>query len=74
MLCVLDYDEPETVTVNDLIYTRGAEGWRLAKSSYPKLRLAPDWVRDQLTCAGLEVAHHIGGTGGTWLTVATASR
>ena len=74
MLCVLEYDEPETVTVNDLIYTRGAEGWQLAKSSYPKLRLAPDWVCDQLTYAGLDIGHHSAGAGGMWTTVATAPR
>lgn len=74
MLCVLDYDEPETVTVNDLIYIRGAEGWQLAKSSYPKLRLAPDWVCDRLTCAGLDVGHHSAGAGGVWTTVATPPR
>ncbi len=74
MLCVLEYDEPEAVTVNDLIYTRGAEGWQLAKSSYPKLRLAPDWVCGQLTCAGLDVGHHSGGAGGMWTTVTTAPR
>ena len=74
MLCVLEYDEPETVTVNDLIWTRGADGWQLAKSSHSKLRLAPDWVRDQLTCAGLDVGHHSAGAGGMWTTVATAPR
>ena len=74
MLCVLEYDKPETVTVNDLIYIRRAEGWQLAKSSYSKLRLAPDWVRDQLTCAGLGVGHHSAGAGGMWTTVAAAPR
>ena len=74
MLCVLDYEDAETVTVNDLIYARGAEGWQLSKSSYPKLRLAPDWVRDCLPRAGLNVSHHSAGAGGMWATVATTSR
>ena len=42
MLCALDCDAAETVTANDLVYTRSAEGWQLHKSSYQKLRIAPD--------------------------------
>ena len=74
MLCILEYEDPEAVTVNDLIYARSAEGWQLTKSSYPKLRLAPDWVRDHLAGAGLNIGHHSAGAGGMWSTVATASR
>jgi hypothetical protein len=70
MLCVLDFDEPETVTVTDLIYRREAAGWELRKSSYPKLRLAPGWIRDQLEAAGLEIAIHRVGAGGMWTTLA----
>jgi len=70
MLCALDYQEPDTVTVNDLVYTHGPEGWELHKSSYPKLRLSPDWLRDQLGAAGLAIVHHDPGAGGMWSTVA----
>ncbi len=70
MLCALDYEDPDTVTVNDLIYTRGAGGWELHKSSYPKLRLAPDWLRDQLITAGFSIPHHSPGARGMWSTVA----
>ncbi len=70
MLCALDYQEPDTVTVNDLVYTHGPEGWELHKSSYPKLRLSPDWLRDQLGAAGLAIVHRDPGAGGMWSTVA----
>jgi len=70
MLCVLDFDAPETVSVNDLVYTRGPEGWELHKSSYPKLRLAPAWIQAQLAAAGLKIAVHEVGPGGMWTTLA----
>lgn len=71
MLCFLEEAAPETVTVNDLVYSRETTGWDLHKSSYRKLRLSPDWLRDQLTAAGLTVGHHRLGQGGMWATVAT---
>lgn len=70
MLCVLDYDQPEAVTVNDLIYTRDTEGWALHKSSYQKLRLAPDWIQAQLAATDLSIAHHRRQPSGMWSTVA----
>jgi SAM-dependent methyltransferase len=56
MTCFLEYTSPATVQVHDLIYTRdGAKGgWALEKSSYPKLRLSPAWVAEELNAAGLE--------------------
>lgn len=71
MLCALDYEQPETVTVTDLVYLRGAEGWELHKSSYPKLRINPDWLCDQLVAAGLSVIDHSRAPSGVWSTVAT---
>ncbi len=44
-----------TVTVHDLLQQREGSSWRLRVSSYPKLRLAPQWVADQLTALGLAV-------------------
>jgi len=70
MLCALDY-APDTVTVSDLVYTRGDIGWELHKSSYQKLRLAPDWVAEQVAAAGLDVTHHSPLERGMWSTVAT---
>jgi SAM-dependent methyltransferase len=71
MLCVLDYPDSDTVTVTDLIYTHVDDGWELHRNSYPKLRLAPDWLCSQLTAAGLQIARHGPGAGGMWQTVAT---
>ncbi|MCP2237272.1 class I SAM-dependent methyltransferase [Prauserella halophila] len=72
MLCALDYDTPETVTVNDLVYTRTAEGWELHKSSYPKLRIAPDTLVQRIEAAGLTVTHHAPESNGMWSTVAAS--
>ena len=47
MVCYLEY-EPQTVVVTDLIHVRDGDGWSLRKSSYRKLRLAPDHVAAQL--------------------------
>ena len=55
MTCFLEYLNPEQVLVNDLIYTRTEDGWSLNKSSYPKLRLSPAWLAEQLSAAGLIV-------------------
>ncbi len=55
MTCFLEYATPDQVIVNDLIYTRAENGWSLNKSSYPKLRLSPEWLAQQLTTAGLVI-------------------
>jgi len=55
MTCFLEY-HPDVVQVHDLVNIREAQGtWRLAKSCYPKLRLAVDAVRCALVQAGLHV-------------------
>lgn len=52
MTCFLE-DEGDAVRVHDLIHSKTPEGtWRLDKSSYRKLRLAPSWVTGQLAEAG----------------------
>jgi SAM-dependent methyltransferase len=55
MTCFLEYLTSDTVQVHDLIYTRTPSGWTLESGSYPKLRLSPAWVAEQLTAAGLQV-------------------
>jgi SAM-dependent methyltransferase len=56
MICFLEYQSPETVVVNDLIYAREADGrWALHKSSYQKLRLSLEWVRGRIEAAGLSI-------------------
>lgn len=53
--CFLEYTTPATVVVHDLVYSRTPSGWHFDKSSYPKLRLSPSWVADELKAAGLEL-------------------
>src|SRR5262249_1008809 len=60
--CVLEY-ERHTVKVHDLVWTRRPEGWRLQKSMYRKLRLAPRRVAARLAAAGFPVERH-GAPGG----------
>ncbi len=57
MTCFLDFreDEPDSVTVTDLIHVRGDAGWTLSKSSYRKLRLAVEWVKAELARCGLKL-------------------
>ncbi len=53
MTCFLEY-EPETVKVHDLVYKKENDQWRCHKSFYRKLRLATDWVLEQLSEAGFK--------------------
>ena len=58
MTCFLESSpqDPDHVLVHDLIYTRAENGsWALNKSCYPKLRLSPQWLMQQLTAARLLV-------------------
>jgi 2-polyprenyl-3-methyl-5-hydroxy-6-metoxy-1,4-benzoquinol methylase len=55
LTCYLEYADT-TVTVHDLLHQReNGAAWQLRVSSYPKLRLAPQWVIEQLTSLGLTV-------------------
>jgi SAM-dependent methyltransferase len=62
LTCFLEY-AGATVLVHDLVHERGAAGWRLSVSSYPKLRLDPQAVVARLASAGLLV-HRDSGPGG----------
>lgn len=57
LTCFLDYLDEDTVLVHDLLHTRRADTWDLKTSSYPKLRLSPEWLADQCRAAGLAVRH-----------------
>lgn len=57
MTCVLDY-EAEHVAVTDLVHTRDALGWTLAKSSYRKLRLSPSDVGNWMEAVGFRVTRN----------------
>jgi SAM-dependent methyltransferase len=70
MLCFLDYAADDVVAVHDVIYTHADGGWEMQASSYPKLRLAPAWIIDRLSDAGLQVTHHQQQPSGIWATVA----
>jgi len=54
LTCYLEYAD-STVTVHDLLHQREGGSWRLRVSSYPKLRLAPEWVVESLSSLGLSV-------------------
>lgn len=54
LTCFLEYADA-TVTVHDLLHQREGSSWRLRVSSYPKLRLSPQWVAEQLSALGLIV-------------------
>lgn len=68
LTCFLEY-EPETVRVHDLLYVRDDQGWSFRKSSYRKLRLAPERVVAALCDAGFEMQHSAP-AGRLWATVA----
>jgi SAM-dependent methyltransferase len=55
MMCFLEFENAESVVVHDLVYVRQATGWSLNKSSYRKLRLGVDWIRQELSDAGFTV-------------------
>jgi SAM-dependent methyltransferase len=54
MTCFLEY-HPGVVVVHDLVHTRKDGAWQLAKSCYPKLRLAVDDVSGELARAGFDI-------------------
>jgi 2-polyprenyl-3-methyl-5-hydroxy-6-metoxy-1,4-benzoquinol methylase len=66
LTCFLEYGE-STVTVHDLLHERTTTGWTLRVSSYPKLRLRPDWTRAALERLGLVVSLDNGPRGMTRL-------
>ncbi len=52
--CFLEY-EPEHVKVNDMIYTKSQDGWKLDVSCYSKLRIPMEWVRRELSDLGFTI-------------------
>jgi SAM-dependent methyltransferase len=62
LTCFLEYF-PDHVRVHDLLHRRTADGWRLEKSWYPKLRLAQADVERWLAADGFTLAH-VGNTRG----------
>jgi 2-polyprenyl-3-methyl-5-hydroxy-6-metoxy-1,4-benzoquinol methylase len=62
LTCHLEYSDT-TVTVHDLLHQHEGGSWRLRVSSYPKLRLAPQWVAERLSSLGLSVHRDAGPAG-----------
>lgn len=62
LTCFLEYGEA-TVQVHDVLHERDGGGWRLRLSSYPKLRLSPEWVVTALTSLGFTVRREPGISG-----------
>jgi SAM-dependent methyltransferase len=54
LTCHLLYGD-RTVQLTDVVHERTEDGWRLASSSYEKLRLAPGRVAELLRAQGFEV-------------------
>jgi SAM-dependent methyltransferase len=59
LTCFLEYGD-QHVTVHDVLTQREHGAWRQRVSSYPKLRLAPDWVVALLTAQGFAVRREAG--------------
>ncbi|WP_030714934.1 class I SAM-dependent methyltransferase [Streptomyces sp. NRRL F-2580] len=64
LTCFLEYVDDDTVMVHDLLHTRSEGKWRLQVGSYPKLRLAADWLSGEARRAGLHVRHAAAGPRG----------
>ncbi len=52
--CFLEY-EAEHVKVNDMIYTKSQDTWKLDVSCYRKLRIPQEWVRRELSELGFTI-------------------
>jgi SAM-dependent methyltransferase len=59
LTCFLEH-EATRLRVHDVLYERGADGWSLRVSSYPKLRLDPDELLRSLQDRGLETRREAG--------------
>lgn len=55
MTCFLEFDQPDSVQINDLVYFREGSQWKLEKSNYRKLRLPVAWVEEAMSSIGLTV-------------------
>jgi trans-aconitate methyltransferase len=62
LTCFLEYSQ-EFVTVHDVLHQLDDGEWRQRVSSYPKLRMAPEWVAARLIALGLEIRRGVGPNG-----------
>lgn len=70
MATFLEYEE-ERVNVHDMVFEKGADGWEMRKSAYPKLRLGAEAVLGLLGRSGFRVVER-GEEGGFATLVARA--
>ncbi len=54
LTCFLEY-EAEHVKVNDMIYTKSQDAWKLDVSCYRKLHIPMEWVRRELSELGFTI-------------------
>jgi hypothetical protein len=52
LTCFLEYEDA-VVIVHDVVHQWEGGSWRLRVSSYPKLRLSPQWAVERLSSLGL---------------------
>lgn len=62
LTCFLEYAE-QHVTVHDVLNSKEQGRWRQSVSSYPKLRLAPEWVATKLSRLGFSVRREAAANG-----------
>lgn len=55
LTCFVEYRD-DTVLVHDILHERRDGAWTMQVSSYPKLRLDPDWLSDRLAASGFTTA------------------
>lgn len=55
LTCFLEYSE-RYISVHDILHERNADGWGMRVSAYRKLRLDPEWVKEQLERCGFVVS------------------
>jgi len=60
--CFLEYGQ-DVVTVHDVLTEQRDGKWQQRVSSYPKLRLAPEWVAGRLIALGFEVDRGVNPSG-----------
>ncbi len=66
LTCFLE-QQRDRVLVHDILQERQPDGWSLRVSAYPKLRLAPAWVQEQLQGQGLHATQRPGPRGMLWI-------
>lgn len=64
LTCFLEYADTQ-ITVHDVLNERRNGQWHQTVSSYPKLRLAPEWVEGKLTNQGFSVRRDTAANGMT---------